>query len=322
MNSALTVPLILGGGGRLGRALESVLVSLHPTTVCATRAEIDITDYFGMLEQFERLQPSLVINCAALADVDRCEIDPDLARHVNTEGAAHVARACAQSGARLIHLSTDQVFDGTKRGPYTEDDPPAPLSRYGASKREGELRLLAELPRALVVRTSWLFGPGGGDFVERCINLARREGCIGGVIDQVACPTYTPDLAEALMRLARGSASGVLHFANTGTCTRFEFACRIAQLAGLPAGLERRPLRWADLDRPARRPANSALCTARYTLVTSCMPRPWEEALVVHLEALGLRRQPNSGGAHRPTKPGTDRSFRGASRLHPGWPGE
>jgi len=311
MRSVFSAPIVLGAGGRLGRQVESRLERVSPATVGATRAEIDVTDYFRLCEEFERLEPSLVVNCAAIADVDLCEGMPELALRVNAEGAANVARACRGVGARLLHLSTDCVFDGSKPAPYLEEDEPAPLSRYGESKWEGEKRVLDEYPQALVVRTSWLFGPGGGDFVERTLAAARHERRVGGVVDQRGSPTYTPDLAEALAALAESAAAGVVHFANAGSCTRHEFALRTVDLAGLGDGIERRPQRWADLGRPARRPSNSSLATGRYTRITSLTPRPWEEALAEHLTALGaLAPAP----ARQPSDPGDGAADRRARR--------
>jgi dTDP-4-dehydrorhamnose reductase len=285
---------VLGAGGFLGRCVEELLSGRYPATVGATRAEIDITDYFGMLQELERLEPSLVINCAAVADVDLCERRPDLALRVNAEGAASAARASRAAGARFIHLSTDYVFDGDLGRPYSEDDPAQPRSVYGASKLDGERRVLKECPEALVVRTSWLFGPGGGDFVERTLRLAREEGWVGGVIDQVSCPTYTPDLTAAIEALAQRRSEGIVHFANSGACTRHELALRIVDLAGVGRGLRVQPQRWADLRRPAPRPASSALSCARYTELTALAPRPWEEALA---ERFGVGGAPRGEGA-------------------------
>ncbi|MEE9230719.1 MAG: dTDP-4-dehydrorhamnose reductase [Acidobacteriota bacterium] len=279
MSSLFSVPLILGTGGRLGRQAETTLSRLYPATIAATRAEIDITDYFRMRGELERLEPTLVINCAAASGVDVCERQPDLAVRVNSDGAANAARACREVGARFIHVSTDQVFDGNKGSPYLEDDIPRPISKYGASKLEGERRVLKEFPEALVVRTSWLFGPCGGDFVEHVLEEARAGHSLSGVTDQVASPTYTPDLIQALLLLAETPTHGVIHFVNGGTCNRFDFACQVAEAAGLEGGLQRVQLRWKDLGFPASRPSYSALSTTRYRSITSREPRDWKEAL-------------------------------------------
>ena len=283
MSSLFSLPLILGAGGRLGRQVETTLSRLYPATIAATRAEIDITDYFRMREELERLEPTLVINCAAASGVDLCERQPDLARRVNAEGPANTARACREVGARFIHVSTDQVFDGRKRSPYEEDDAPSPICEYGASKLEGERGVLKELPEAVVVRTSWLFGPGGGDFVEHVLKEARTRHRLSGVTDQVASPTYIPDLTQALVLLAESSVRGLIHFVNAGECNRFEFACQVAEVAGLEGEFERVPVRWEDLGLPASRPPYSALSTARYRSISSHEPRDWKVALAEQL---------------------------------------
>lgn len=306
MRPVLSAPIVLGAGGRLGRDVEAHLATISPATAGATRAEIDITDYFRLREELERLEPTLVVNCAALADVDLCETRPDLAMLVNARGAEHVARACREAGSRLVHVSTDCVFEGSALAPHTEEEPPSPRSRYGASKWEGEKRVLRECPEAVVVRTNWLYGPSGGDFVERTLDLARREGWVGGVVDQVGCPTYTPDLARALVALAERGASGIVHFVNSGSCNRHEFALKIVELARIESDLERREQRWADLGRPAPRPANSVLSTDRYTRITSLRPRRWEEALAEHLASLSGGAASLDGAsdpAGRPTRP-------------------
>jgi dTDP-4-dehydrorhamnose reductase len=296
MRPVLSAPLVLGAGGFLGRCVEELLSQRFPSTVGATRAEIDITDYFGMLHELERLEPSLVINCAAVADVDLCERRPDLALRVNAEGAASAARASRAAGARFVHISTDYVFDGGLSRPYSENDPAEPRSVYGASKLDGERRVLKEHPNALVVRTSWLFGPGGGDFVERTLRLAREQGWVGGVTDQVSCPTHSPDLVAALEALAQRGAEGVVHFANSGACTRHELALRIVDLAGVGRDLQVKPQRWRELGLPAPRPPHSALSCARYTEITGLTPRPWEEALA---ELLAGGRESGRGDGER-----------------------
>jgi len=317
MRPVLSAPVVLGAGGRLGRVVESLLAALEPATVGATRTEIDITDYFRLREEFERFEPTLVINCAALADVDRCEAEPELAMLVNAEGAGNVARACRESGARLIQISTDCVFAGDGGAPHAEEDLPAPGSRYGMSKWEGEKRALQLCPGALVVRTSWLYGPSEGDFVERTLEIAGREGWVGGVVDQIASPTYTPDLAQALVDLARAGADGVAHFTNTGACTRHQFALRIVAMAGVAGGLTEKPQRWSELGRRAPRPANSMLSSARFTALASRTPRPWEEALAEHLAARARAGPARRGETPRRSSEPPRRPGGGAGRARP-----
>jgi dTDP-4-dehydrorhamnose reductase len=215
----MTKPLIIGSEGLLGRALARRLEETHPETISATRAFLDITDYFGLCSEFERLEPTVVINTAAFSDVDGCELDPIRALQLNKIGAHNLARACKTIGARFIHISTDYVFDGTKTTPYVEEDPTSPVQVYGASKLDGETAILAELPGALIVRTSFLFGPGRPTFVDRAIERARKNDLVRAVLDWVNSPTYTVDLAEMMVALIARDVSGVLHASNAGACS-------------------------------------------------------------------------------------------------------
>ena len=271
-------PLITGAEGLLGSTLTASLEEAHPDTVSATRAFIDITDYFSLCAELERLQPNVVINAAAYSDVDGCELDPEKAFRVNRMGPYHLARACRAMGARFIHISTDYVFDGTKTIAYTEEDAPAPIQVYGASKHDGELAMLAEDPRALIVRTSFLFGPGRPTFVDRVVERARRGEPVRAVLDWVSSPTYTVDLAKILEAILETDAAGILHVSNGGACSKFEFAraaCRAAQLDDPPV----QPIRLADLPLPAKRPERTPFDLGRVTALLGAAPRPWEEAL-------------------------------------------
>lgn len=275
-------PLITGGEGLLGRALSERLERSHSDTVSATRAFLDVTDYWGLCAEMERLQPSVVINTAALSDVDRCELDPEAAFRVNRMGPYHLARACAAVGARLIQISTDYVFDGTKPTPYTEDDPPNPIQVYGASKRDGEVALLEELPGALILRTSFLFGPGRPTFADRVVERTRQGETVRAVLDWVNSPTYTVDLAQIVESLLETDAKGILHVSNSGGCSKFEFAraaCRIAGIDDPPI----QPIRRADLPLPAKRPERTPFDPTRLSAVLGWTPRPWEEALEDYL---------------------------------------
>lgn len=268
----------------LGRVLAGVLEEDFPGTVSATRAEADVTDRFRLEAEIDRLRPDAIINCAAYTDVDGCETDPDGARRVNTEGAANAARAAAAAGSRLIHVSTDFVFDGRGNVPYTEDDPPAPLSEYGRGKLEGERRVAALAPDHLIVRTSWLYGAGRPNFVDAIRARARNGGTLRVVDDQLGSPTYAVDLARALRRLIDCDARGLVHFANRGICSRHEMARFILDAGGFRGvGLE--AIRTGEAGRIAVRPAFSALDTARYARLTGEAPRPWQEALRDYLGA-------------------------------------
>jgi dTDP-4-dehydrorhamnose reductase len=282
------VPLVLGAGGMLGRAVSAVLEEEYPGTVSATRAEADVTDRFRLEAEIERLRPDVVINCAAYTDVDGSEIDRDNARRVNSEGAGYAALAAAAAGAKIIHVSTDFVFDGRHREPYTEDEAPAPISEYGRTKLEGERRVAAANADHLIVRTSWLYGAGRRNFVDAIRSRAANGGVLRVVDDQYGSPTYAPDLADALVRLMARGATGLVHFANAGVCSRLEMAREILA-AGGHGGCRLEAITTAEAGRIAVRPAYSALDTSRYERLTGRSPRPWQAAL---REYLGTERNP------------------------------
>lgn len=262
----------------LGRAVTSVLEQEFPGTISATRAEADVTDRFRLESEVERLRPDVVINCAAYTDVDGCEIDPDRARRVNAEGAENAARAAAAAGCPIVHLSTDFVFDGRKSTPYTEDDRPVPLSEYGRTKLEGERRVAEVAPHHLIVRTSWLYGPGRGNFVEAIRTRAGNGGPLRVVDDQFGSPTYVADLGRALCALIQKSTRGLVHFANAGVCSRYALAQAILAACGMST-VRLESIATGAAGRIAVRPAYSALDTSRYTHLTGETPRPWQEAL-------------------------------------------
>jgi len=291
-------PLITGSEGLFGSVLSERLELSNPNTVSASRSFLDITDYWSMTAELERLEPTVVFNAAAFSDVDGCELDPEKAFRVNRMGPYHLARACRALGAKLIHISTDYVFDGTKVLPYTETDTPDPIQVYGASKRDGEIALLAEDPRALVLRTSFLFGPGRPTFADRVIERSRRGEEVKAVLDWVNNPTYTVDLAEIVETLMGKDVSGILHVANAGSCSKFEFAraaCRIAGIEDPPV----RPLRRADLPLPAKRPERTAFDLTRLSEVLGRAPRPWEDALAAYLGGEGAQGEAEDGAGSR-----------------------
>ncbi len=281
-------PLVTGSNGRLGRALQSVIEDEHAErlgdAIFATRDEIDITDYWRLRAELERVEPTVVVNCAAYAHVDGCETDRDLAGLVNTEGARQVARAAAAVGARLIHVSTDLVFDGRLAGSgrlYREDDVPNPLSHYAVTKLAGERAVHEEHPDALVLRSSWFFGPWPANrFPESFLLGLERGESFRMVSDRLGSPTYLRDLARAIARLMEIPHSGILHFSNTGEPTsRFEVLKALALRLGVPtARLQPIPdALWTEDTAP--RPLFSALDPSRYAEVTGDRPRPWNDTL-------------------------------------------
>ena len=251
---------VVGAGGMLG---QDVVRAAGGDAIALGHGDLDVTDESAVRDALAGAD--LVINCAAYTDVDGAEADPAAAHAVNARGARNVAEAAA----RVIYVSTDYVFDGSKPGPYVESEPAAPLSEYGRSKLEGERATLTASPHSLVVRTSWLFGAAGGNFVDTMLRLAEERDELRVVDDQTGCPTFTGHLAEALVPLARGevhladghSAHGVLHMAGSGSCTWFEFAQAIFGSAGVEVQVQ--PCSTAEFPRPARRPANSVLRSER-----------------------------------------------------------
>jgi len=218
--------------------------------------------------------------CAAYTDVDGCEKDPARAFAVNRDGAAHVARAAAQTGSRLLFLSSDYVFDGEKRTPYEIEDPRNPINVYGRSKAEAERNLLEIVPDCCIVRTSWLFGVGGKSFPDTILKLARTQPELRVVDDQCGCPTYTPDLAPVIASLVRKQANGVVHVTNGGSCSWFEFAAAI--LAARSPENTVIPVTTAEFPRPARRPAYSVLSGRSLQGFGIHLPH-WQDALQRYL---------------------------------------
>jgi len=264
--------LVAGAGGQLGRELIDILspYDVHGRDHHA----LDITDRQAVNETVEQVRPEWVINAAAYNDVDGAEKATDLAFAVNAAGPGYLAAAAARAGAEMAHISTDYVFDGRKGVPYTELDRADPLSVYGRSKYEGELEVLSAHPSACVLRTAWLYGQYGNNFVKAILKAADRGDPLKVVADQVGSPTWTRHLAQAIAELIRTPARGLFHVANGGSCSRFEFARAIVR-----GRVEVQPIGAADAARPAPRPANSALVSARWE-AAGLRPLPaWETAL-------------------------------------------
>lgn len=270
---------VTGAGGMLGQDLCRILGARHEVYPFG-RADLDVTDPDAVAEALARLAPQVVVHAAGWTDVDGCERDPDRAFRVNTLGSRYVAAAAASVGVALCYLSTDYVFDGAKKAPYTEWDPPSPLSVYGASKLAGEREVRALCPHHWIVRTSWLYGPGR-NFVAAILAQAARGGPLRVVDDQVGSPTYTEDLAGGLAALLETARFGVYHLTNAGLCSWFQFATAILEAAGLRVPIE--PIPSSALDRPAPRPPYSVLRNACWELEGRPPLRPWPEALRAYL---------------------------------------
>lgn len=263
--------------------------------------DFDLTSRAQVLAELQALRPAVIVNCAACTNVDGCESNEEHATRVNGDGPGYLAEAAQAVGAVLVHISTDYVFAGDQGTPYLESDPVGPLSAYGRGKLAGERAIAASgLERRLIIRTSWLYGPGGKNFVETILRLAAEREELRIVADQLGSPTYTGDLATAVFNLlaARTGAPetasgrwGLYHFANAGHCSWYEFACEIVRLArelGLAVKAQRVvPIATADYPLPATRPAYSVFCTDKYRAATGAEIPSWQESLRKYMEARG-----------------------------------
>jgi dTDP-4-dehydrorhamnose reductase len=255
---------ITGAAGMLGQDLVAAGSAAGHEMVGFSRAEVDITDAGSVTRAVDAARPDVVVNCAAWTNVDGAEADEARAAAVNGTGAGNVARAAAARGAWTIHVSSDYVFDGAKRSPYTESDDVGPVSAYGRSKLSGERAVAGAAPGAhTIVRSSWLFGAGGSCFPAAILRLAGERDELDVVDDQVGCPTFTGHLARALVQLGAGEARpvGIVHVAGGGICSWYAFAREIVARAGLSC--EVKPCTTADMPRPATRPAYSVLRSER-----------------------------------------------------------
>lgn len=268
----------------LGKALGECLSKDHEVTG-ADIEEADVREY-GEVERLLRSErPGIVIHAAANTDVDGCEENEDSAYAVNSLGTWNVARACGRTGSACMYVSTDFVFDGEKETPYDESDLPNPVNVYGRSKYMGELLLTRTLPSHYIMRTEWLFGAGGRNFVDQIIKRARADGRLRVVDDQRGSPTSTSDLAQLIRELlGRLPPAGIYHLTNAGACTWHEFAREILSLVGL-SHVPVLPATQEEMKRPARRPRNSVLSNRKYELLGFPAARHWREALVDYLRA-------------------------------------
>jgi dTDP-4-dehydrorhamnose reductase len=276
--------LITGGGGQLASDLAALL---GEDARAYSHAELDVTDADALDRAFAETEPDLVLNCAAFHNVDVCEREPDAAWAVNVKAV----RELAQRGARLVHLSTNYVFDGRREEPYGELEPPSPRSIYALTKLAGEYAALAYGDGALVVRSSGLYGlhgsaSKGGNFVQRMIARAREQGSLSVVADQLLQPTFTADLAQAILEALDAGASGIVHLTATGACSWHEFTAAIMQEAGIEV-----PVAEAKTEIPpggVDRPLNGVLARPRTDSLGLTPLRPWREALCDYMSRAGL----------------------------------
>ncbi len=269
--------LVVGANGMLGRDLMSVLTGeLRGVDL----GDIDITSPDSVRSTLVTLKPSVVVNVAAYTDVDGCEKNRDLACAVNGAGVGHLAKVCADIGAKLVQVSTDYVFDGGKGSPYREDDPTGPLSVYGESKLLGEQNARLN-PDHLIIRTQWLYGLHGKNFVETMLRMAADRTELSVVDDQIGSPTWTLDLSLAIRALVDSGCRGTYHAANAGFCSWNEFARAIFAEAGVTMSVL--PMTTTELNRPAPRPLYSTLDCGKLIEDTGFIPQGWRGALRSYL---------------------------------------
>ena len=265
---------LFGASGLLGQDLVKELSGEQLTALSVE--DVDLRDHARARALIRESRPEWILLLAAYTDVDGCESNRDLAFGVNCDGAVNVAEAARETGSRLLFVSTDYVFDGSKRSPYQTSDARNPASVYGESKARAEERLLEILPDVCITRTSWLFGHGGKCFPATILKLASTLPEIPVVNDQRGSPTFTVDLASALVQLCHASARGIVHVTNSGNCTWYEFAKEIIRTSGLPTAVK--PVTTAEFPRPARRPAYSVLSPDSLHAYNIHMPE-WQDAL-------------------------------------------
>jgi dTDP-4-dehydrorhamnose reductase len=274
--------LIVGCRGMLGSDLMAVFGPAH-AVAGLDLPDLDITQWEPCVAKVKEQAPDVIINAAAYTRVDDCEAQEDAAYRVNAHGAGNLAQAAASTGAWLVHYSTDYVFDGLKSEAYLEDDAPNPRSVYGKSKLLGESLIRRHCPKHMILRTSWLFGPNGPNFLRTIIGAAKKGAPLRVVHDQKGSPTYSRDLAEWTLKMIDAGCRSTYHVTNSGACTWFELASKAVEWAGIE-GVSITPVSTSEFPRPAPRPANSVLANAR--LIQDGLPpmRSWQIAAREYIE--------------------------------------
>ena len=281
--------IIIGANGRLGAALTREYQ--RPFSVKAfARNQLDLGKLDQIRSTLSETEFDLLVNCAALTNVDYCESHRDEAFLINAQAARLLAEICSAKSARMIDISTDYVFDGKQNTSYIEEDPPAPLSVYAESKLAGEEEVLRVSQNNLVVRLSWVFGPDKPSFIDQIIQRARENDVVTAVADKFSAPTYTIDVANWLRLAIDKNANGILHLANNGTCSWQEwaqYAVDVCRELGIPLKAERvGAVSLAQMKNfVARRPVYTILSTAKFTALTGVKPRHWREAVAEYISA-------------------------------------
>jgi dTDP-4-dehydrorhamnose reductase len=295
--------LITGGSGMVATDLRDELIARDADVVAPSKSDLDILDARAVSALVRDVKPSIIANCAAYTHVDEAETNERVATAINGSAVEFLAAAANAAGALLIQISTDFVFDGTKRTPYEVNDPTAPLSAYGRSKLIGE-HAATQARKHLIVRTAWLFGVHGHNFVEAIRNQIRKgTNPLRVVNDQRGRPTYTPHLANAIIRLSQNDqARGIVHYADEGECTWFDFASAIVEEMHTATRVV--PVSTSEFPRPATRPAYSVLSTERYERLTGVRPESWREGLREYLSSPAMTNTSNT--PHSPPPPSLD----------------
>lgn len=277
--------LIIGSEGMLGHDLVNVL-GVENEISTTTIDTLDITDIHKTIETVKEINPDVVVHAAAFTDVDLSESKPDLAYKVNTIGTRNVAVACKEADSALVYISTDYVFDGTKGNPYYEYDQTNPLSVYGKTKYLGEVYIRDVLNKFYIVRTSWLYGFHGPNFVTTMLNLTKNNNVISVVNDQIGSPTYTVDLSKAIAQLIKKPAYGIYHITNSDYCSWYEYAREIFEIAG--SDVEVKPVSTEEFPRPAPRPKYSVLKNYNWKMEGFPEIRSYKDALKDYMKLLDI----------------------------------
>lgn len=292
MKAPITI-FVTGANGQLGRSIREIADTyMHMQFVFFGSSEFPIEDIEKGEALFKEHRPQFCINCAAYTAVDKAESERDTADLVNGYAPGRLALLCKKYNSRLLHISTDYVFNGMASEPYLESDPVEPVNAYGASKLLGETEVIKHAPHSLVVRTSWVYAPFGNNFVKTMLRLMGERSEINVVADQLGSPTYAPDLAEALIQMIERciknpeTPGGIYHFSNDGIISWFDFASAIRKLTGSPCKVN--PIPTSAYPTPAKRPAYSGLNKSKIVSDFGIVLKPWEESLKNCLKALGV----------------------------------
>ena len=274
------VVLVTGASGQLGQAIQFIAKDYGEIEFVYTDSdEADITDKLKLKTIFERVKPNYCINAAAYTAVDKAESEQDKAYTINVTGAKNLAEICGEFGATLIHVSTDFVFDGTGKKPYTEEDKTNPLGVYGKTKRDGEIEIQKALKEHYIIRTSWLYSQFGNNFMKTMLRLSKERDTLGVVSDQIGTPTHAVDLAKAIMKVITSNAEvyGLYHFSNEGIASWYDFAHKIFEINNVAINLN--PIPTSAYPTPAKRPEYSVLSKQKIKDTFGIIIKKWEESL-------------------------------------------